>query len=157
MPMLAEKFKVPDVLKDEHEELHAVLSRATREEGALGAAARTVASRLHPHFVKEEEFALPALALLSRLARGDVTPDMAEVLPLTERLERELPGMLEDHRAIVAALEGLRSAASAAGRAEYVKFVDELVRHAQTEEVLQYPAAVLAGRYIRAQLGEGRR
>lgn len=150
-------FRIPEVLKGEHEELHATLARATRELGALGAAAKTVASRLHPHFVKEEEFALPALSLLSRLARGDVSPDMAEVLPLTDRLERELPGMLEEHRTIVAALEAFRAAAQAAGRSEYVGFTDELVRHAQTEEVLQYPAAVLAGRYIRAKLAEGRR
>lgn len=156
METVISSFKVPEVLKGEHEELHATLARATREPGALGAAARTVANRLHPHFVKEEEFALPALALLPRLARGDVSPDMAEVLPLTDRLERELPGMLEDHRAIVGALDGLRAAANAAGRPEYVKFADELVRHAQTEEVLQYPAAVLAGRYVRAKLGEGR-
>ena len=57
METVISSFKVPEVLKDEHEELQATLARATREPGALGAAARTVANRLHPHFVKEEEFA----------------------------------------------------------------------------------------------------
>ena len=145
-------FKVPDALKGEHEVLHATLSMATREEGALGEAARRVAHLLHPHFVKEEAFALPALALLEQLARGEITPDMEQVLPLTERLERELPGMLADHRAIVGALGAFRAAAQSAGRPEYVAFADDLVRHAQTEEILQYPAAIIAGRYVRMRL-----
>jgi hypothetical protein len=148
-------LEVPDLLKSEHEILHATLAQATREAGALGAAAKRVAALLHPHFVKEEQFALPPLALLPRLARGEVTADMEHALTLTERLERELPGMLEDHRAIVGALGELRSVAHAAHRPEYAEFADDLIRHAQTEELLLYPAAIVAGRYIRARRRSG--
>src|SRR5512134_3752529 len=68
------RFEIPKPLQAEHEELHASLVRATREPGAVGEAAREVARRLHPHFVREEQFALPPLALLAELARGGVTP-----------------------------------------------------------------------------------
>ena len=157
METVTAKFEIPKLLKSEHEALHATLAGATREEGALGAAAKRVASLLHPHFVKEELFALPPLALLTQLARGEVTAEMEEVLPFTERLERELPGMLEEHKAIVGALEQLRAAAQAAHKPGYVQFADDLIRHAQTEELLQYPAAILVGRYIRARRHPGGR
>jgi hypothetical protein len=41
--------------------------QATRAGGRVGDAAKAVAKVLHEHFVKEEEFALPALGLLSGL------------------------------------------------------------------------------------------
>lgn len=52
-------FQIPRSLKAEHDELHAELARAAKEPGEIGAAAREVARILHPHFVSEEEFALP--------------------------------------------------------------------------------------------------
>ena len=150
------KFETPELLAREHHHLHEMLAQATREPGALGAAAQRVADLLHPHFVKEELFALPPLSLLQRLARGEVTADMKDVLRLTERLERELPGMLEDHRVIVGALEGLLAESRAAGKLEYAEFALDLIRHAQFEEQLLYPAAIVAGRFIRSRLGIAR-
>jgi hypothetical protein len=48
------QLNIPAPLKAEHEELHAVLVKATKEAGDTGKAARSVAEILHPHFVKEE-------------------------------------------------------------------------------------------------------
>lgn len=140
----ATTFQIPPPLQAEHEALHARLAAATREPGDVGAAAREVARLLHPHFVREEEFALPPLALLAPLARGD-TRGLADVLPMTRRLKAELPAMLEEHQQIVRALEKLRLAARDAGRTEHVQFADALVLHAQTEESVLYPAALLVG------------
>lgn len=139
------KFEIPKPLQVEHEELHARLVKATKEPGALGEAAREVARLLHPHFVREEEFALPPLALLEKLAREGVTAEMTEVLPMTRRLQAELPQMLAEHRRIVGALEKLRAEAREAGRAEHERFAEALVLHAQTEEQVLYPAAILVG------------
>lgn len=150
-------FEIPRPVKSEHEELHAMLVRATREPGPVGAAAQAVAKLLHPHFVKEEQFALPPLALLPQLAAGEVTSAMEEVLVLTERLQQELPGMLEDHRKIVAALKLLLAAARTGNKVEYAEFAEQLIRHAQTEEQVLYPASILAGRYIRLKLGMSER
>jgi hypothetical protein len=138
-------FEIPAPLRAEHDALHEALGAATREPGLLGETAREVARALHPHFVREEAFAMPPLALLGALARGPVTPDMAPVVPMSRRLRDELPAMLAEHQQIVAALEKMRSAASAAGRADYVRFADALVLHAQTEELVLYPAAILVG------------
>lgn len=140
-------FRIPAPLRAEHEELHARLLAATREPGEVGEAAREVARLLHPHFVREEEFALPPLALLEPLARGEIE-GMADVLPMTRRLKAELPAMLDEHRQIVGALERLRSVASAAGQQQHAQFADALVQHAKTEESVLYPAAMLVGELV---------
>lgn len=130
-----------------------MLVRATREDGALGAAARAVARLMEAHFAKEEQFALPPISLLPRLAAGEVTSDMEEILVLSDRLRNKLGEMLDDHKQIVKALEVLLAEARAQNKVEYVEFAHQLMRHAQTEELVMYPAAILAGRYIRIKLG----
>jgi hypothetical protein len=142
-------FEIPQSLKIEHEELHSTLARATKAPGATGEAARAVAAVLHPHFVKEEQFALPPLGLLRPLARGEWTDGMRDVLTLTDKLKAELPEMLSEHRAIVAALDQLEEAARAEGRAEYAEFAEKLKLHAQTEEEVSYPTAILIGEYVK--------
>jgi hypothetical protein len=61
--------KIPQPLQLEHEELHTELVKATQAAGKLGEAARAVAQILPPHFVKEEEYALPPQPLLLLLER----------------------------------------------------------------------------------------
>ena len=145
-------MKTPDSLRLEHEQLHAKLAEAVRLPGQTGEAARTVAKIMHPHFLREDEYAIPPLALLAPLAKGQVTPDMADVLPLVARLKDELPLMLEEHRAIVGALVRFSNAASEEGRREWAEFADELRHHAQMEEEVLYPAALLVGEYVKSHL-----
>ncbi|HAF14835.1 MAG TPA: hypothetical protein DCK93_03345 [Blastocatellia bacterium] len=139
----------PRPLKVEHAELHEELAKATKEGGRVGEAAKAVAELLHPHFVKEEEYALPPLGLLSMLAQGQVTPEMRDVLAMTDKLKAELPRMVEEHQAIVAALEKLVAAARQEGKPEYALFADKLMLHAQNEEEVLYPAAILVGEYLK--------
>lgn len=147
---------IPMPLQQEHHALHATLARATREPAPIGEAATEVARLLHPHFVREEDYALPPLGLLADLARGTVTPDMKEALSMTSRLKAELETMLDEHRQIVDALDKLRSAAREAGRPEYEAFSEALILHAQTEEQVLYPAAILVGEYLALRLGLNR-
>lgn len=147
------KFEAPHPLKTEHEELHEMLRKATQEPGELGDAAKVVARLMHPHFVKEEEYALPPLGLLRDLAQGRVTPDMKAVLELTDRLKADLSEMLEEHKSIVAALEKLSATAEKENKMEYAEFARQLILHAQTEEEVSYPTAILIGEYVRVKLG----
>ena len=147
-------FEIPAPLKAEHDELHAQLVKATQAPGAVGEAAREVARLLHPHFVKEEQFALPALGLLADVVRGAVRAEMADVLPMTRKLKTELPSMFAEHRQIVVALDKLRAAAQAAGMPQYVGFADALKLHAETEELVLYPAAILLGEHLARVLEE---
>jgi len=146
-------FETPHSLKVEHEDLHDTLRRGTKESGQLGAAAMVVAELMHPHFLKEEEYALPPLGLLGDLAQGRPTPEMRGVLALTDKLEADLGQMLAEHQGIVAALERLSAAAKDAGKTEYVEFAAALTLHAQTEEEVTYPTAIVIGKYVRKMLG----
>lgn len=143
---------VPQSLKTEHEELHAQLAKAIKSGGATGSAAEAVARLLHPHFVKEEEYALPPLGLLRQLADGKVTPEMKAVFKLTDKLKAELPEMLEEHKAVVAALTLLAEAARREGKTEHIHFAEKLRLHAQNEEEVLYPAAILVGEHLKLKL-----
>ena len=146
------KFEIPRPLKIEHEELHEMLRKATKEPGDIGDSAKAVAEIMHPHFLKEEEYALPPLGLLSDLAQGKIVPEMEEVLVLTDKLKADLNHMLAEHKSIVAALEKLSAAAKEAGKMEYAKFAEALMLHAQTEEEVSYPTSILIGEYVREKL-----
>lgn len=148
------KFTIPLPLQNEHEALHERLRLATQAGGEVGEAAKTLAQLMHPHFIKEDEFALPPLGLLAALARGEWSAEMAEVLTLTDQLEAELPQMLAEHEGIVAALKTLRDAASRTGRSDIVAFAEALTEHARTEEEVMYPAAVLVGQLVRQRLDQ---
>ena len=140
-------------MRVEHAEIHEELVRATKLSGPVGEAARSLAAILHPHFVREEEIALPPLGLLAPLARGEPTAEMRDVLVMTDALRAELPRMLEEHEAIRAATARL----GAVARTERDERVAELARklelHARSEEEMFYPAAVLVGDIVRARAG----
>ncbi|HEX5608135.1 MAG TPA: hemerythrin domain-containing protein [Candidatus Binatia bacterium] len=144
--------RIPESLKWEHEELHAELARATKAGGKTGEAAKAVAGVLHNHFLKEEEFALPPIGLLAALARGEIEDEMRDVLVMTERLKAELPEMLREHQAVVTALAELTAAAKKEKLAEHARFAKKLMVHAQTEEEVLYPAAILIGEYLKLRL-----
>ena len=146
------QWKSPESLQAEHEELHAQLAKATQAGGKTGEAARAVAKVLHPHFEKEGEYALPPLGLLPLLAAGKVTPEMEQVIALTDTLKTELPQMLQEHKAIVAALETLIDAAREEGKPEHAVFAENLIAHARTEEEVLYPAAIVIGEYLKLRL-----
>ena len=144
--------RLPESLRWEHEELHAELARATKAGGKTGEAAKAVAGVLHNHFLKEEEFALPPIGLLAALARGEIEDEMRDVLVMTERLKAELPEMLREHQAVVTALAELTAAAKKEKLAEHARFAKKLMVHAQTEEEVLYPAAILIGEYLKLRL-----
>jgi hypothetical protein len=145
-------FEIPQPIKLEHEELHDELRKGTAEGGAVGEAAKVVAKILHPHFVKEEEYAMPPLGLLPLLAEGNVTPDMKDALAMTDKLKPELSQMLKEHREIVAALQELIAAAKKENKIKYVRFADKLILHAQTEEKVYYPTIILIGEYLKQKI-----
>lgn len=146
------KFDTPNPLKLEHEELHEILFRGTKEEGGTGEAAKAVAAVLHPHFEKEEELAMPPLGLLAPLSKGEITREMESILEKTDRLKAELPQMLQEHKEIVSALKNLIDAAKKEKKPEYLKFSEKLILHAQTEEEVLYPAAILVGEFLKMKL-----
>lgn len=143
------KYEIPASLQAEHKELHERLETFTKFPGKTGVAAKEVAKMLHPHFVKEEEFALPPLGLLPDLAKGQTTSSMQGAIALTDKLKEDWQQMLAEHQQIVSALERLRQSAQEEHHPDVVRFTESLKLHAKTEEEVLYPAAILIGEYLK--------
>jgi hypothetical protein len=145
--------EIPSSIKVEHEEIHEELERLVRSGGRTGEAAREVARLLQEHFPKEEEYALPQLALLPALARGEATPHAAEAVRRADRLKADMPQMLREHEAIRAALARLAAAGRSERKPAAVRFTEKLRRHATSEEEVLYPSAILVGEYLKLKAG----
>jgi hypothetical protein len=74
------KFTIPTPLQQEHEAPHDEQRRAIQAGGEVGEVANPLARLMHPHFVKEDQIALPPLGLLAALSRGEHLAGMAEAL-----------------------------------------------------------------------------
>ena len=128
------EFNILHSVQVEHQELHAGLKKAIASGGETGAAVTKVAEALHIHFEREEKYALPAFGLLPFLVEERINSELARVLEMTDILKAELPRMLEEHRAIVAALQKLIKAASRKKKPEHIHFSEKLILHARNEE-----------------------
>jgi hemerythrin-like domain-containing protein len=157
------ELTIPESLEAEHEELHQQLYKGIKTGGKVGEAAKAVADILHPHFKKEEEYALPPLGLLSSLVseeheqmrRGGgedskITQDIKNnVIVMTDKLNSDLPHMIEEHNEIVAALNNLIEIAKVENKTDLVAFAEKLKLHAKAEEQVLYPTAILIGKYLK--------
>jgi hemerythrin-like domain-containing protein len=159
------ELTIPESLEAEHEELHQQLYKGIKMGGKVGEAAKAVADILHPHFKKEEEYALPPLGLLSSLVLEDreqmgregggeadskIAQDIKNnVIVITDKLNSDLPHMIEEHNEIVAALNNLIEIAKAENKTDLVAFAEKLKLHAKTEEQILYPTAILIGKYLK--------
>lgn len=148
------EFKVPESLELEHEELHSRLVKVIEQGGDVGEAAKAVAEVLHPHFEKEEEYALPPLGLLTSLSNqgNNISSEMKSVLTMTEKLKADLPHMIEEHNNIIVALDNLIEVAKKENKTEVVQFAEKLKLHAKTEEEVLYPTAILIGEYLKLKV-----
>lgn len=142
---------IPESMRREHEEIHEALVRATKLPGRVGDAARELAQLLHPHFVREEEIALPPLGLLAPLSKAPPTAEMRDVLPMTDALRAELPRMLQEHVAIGAAARRLEEVAREERNDDVEELAQKLQLHAKGEEELFYPAAILVGDVVKGR------
>src|SRR5512138_309703 len=138
-------------MKVEHAEIHDALVAATKLAGRVGEAARELAKVLHPHFVREEEIALPPLALLRPLSIGESLGAMNEVLALTDALRTELPQMPREHQVIAEHARHLEQVAREENNPEVETLARKLQLHARSEEEIFYPAAILVGDLVRAR------
>jgi hypothetical protein len=146
--------QTPESLKIEHQEFRDQLHAAIAVGGRTGEAAQEVMKVLQPHILLEQEFAMPPLTLLRDIANDNVTPEMSRILSKTDVLKEELPRMLDEHKMIVGALRKLMQVATEEKYQGFARFAQKLILHAQTEEEILYPAAILVGEYLKLRLGK---
>lgn len=62
--------------------------------------------------------------------------------------------MAEEHKIVLAAFKTLSEAAMKENKMEYANFAEKLMLHAQTEEEVSYPTAILIGEYVKLKLNK---
>lgn len=144
-------MEVPESIVIEHKEIHGMLAKALKAGGETAKAAKAVEEVLHPHFIKEEEYALPQLGLLKPLSEGKTIKNANDALRLSEKLNAELKQMLTEHKSIVEKLDELIGVATKESKKQPVEFAEKLKMHAHAEEEIYYPAAILVGEYLKAK------
>ncbi len=146
--------KSPQMIDLEHEELHEELARTMKVEGKTGETARRVMKILQAHMTREDELVRPILALLAPLSAGELPADPPAYIKKVEALRAEMPRMLKEHQLAVDALKDfMRAAAEEQRPPGYAQLAKKLIAHAQTEEDVLYPAALLVGDYLKAKTG----
>ncbi len=144
-------LRVPQTIRQEHEKLHGELEAAVKAGGRTGEAARAVMKIVKVLSAREEEHVAPALALLGPASAGELTPEMATFLPRIALLRSQLPQMLREHVEMVEALRGLLQAAMEERLTGFARVAQRLIAHAQEEEEILYPAALLVGDALKAR------
>jgi hypothetical protein len=146
--------RLPQSIQIEHEEFHEELAKAMKAGGQTAEAAVGVMKVLQPHMAREEELVSPALALLAPVAAGKIAPEMASFLPKAAAFKEELPRMLEQHGQVVQALQTLMQAAIQEKQPGFARLAQKLILHAQGEEEILYPAAILVGELLKIRFGK---
>lgn len=147
-------IRTPEPVRIEHAHLHEQLEQAMDVGGRTGQAAARVRDALADHFEQEDRLVMPLLGLLQPLAEGRADEAMRPAIEMSRQVQRMLPTFMDEHRVIHEAVDQLESAAEAEGKAEAAAFAKSLRLHAQTEEQVLYPAAILVGRQVEALLAE---
>lgn len=145
---------IPEPIRIEHDRLHEELARATSAGGETGEAAKAVRDALADHFHEENDLVMPLLGLLDSLADGESSPEMKPAIEMSRRVRHELPTFMAEHRAIHAAVDRLEKIAEREGDVEVADFARRLRHHAQHEEAVLYPAAILIGELVERRLSE---
>jgi hypothetical protein len=144
---------VPSSMKVEHQHLHHQLAEAIASGGKTAEAAKAVEAALAPHFQEEEAYAMPPLGLLEGIARGQMPTDeqAAAAIAMTDKLRANYQKMLDEHQQVLTTLHHLAEAAKAEHKPRQVEFAESLTLHAQNEEQVLYPAALVLGNYLKIQ------
>ena len=145
-------WPAPSALHHEFRQIETDLESATQVPGRLGSSARHLAGVLETHFARQEALVLPPLGLLLPLSRGALSREMAAMLPLSDRLRRELPRLLDEHLTIARAFDEFTVLARLASRPELARLSRKFGTYALLREQVVYPAALVAGDSVRFHL-----
>ena len=146
-------LEAPLALRLDHKSLREALNRALEDKAGVGDAARAIDALLSSHFKHEEALALRPLGLLRGVARDASSADIASAIAMTVKIEKDLPQLLDEHRAILEASKRLGDVARRERKPQFLDLADRLWLHTRIAEEVLYPAAILLGEHLRVTHG----
>lgn len=143
------KPEVPSSIKAEHQYLLDKIYKISLFQDSTGRVAIKLNELMQHHFNEEEDYVLPPLGLLPLLSTGKLPEQSKEVIVLTEKLKSQLSHMSAEHQLIKAFMDELILVASKENHPEIIEFEKEIHKHANTEEEILFPTAILIGEYLK--------
>lgn len=151
----ARGYAIPQSLRIAHEETVEQLSILANRKGPVGEEARKALVVFKRHIDREQEFILPPLTLLPRLADGKVTPDMAWALPMLDRVRAEREEIFQEHTKITDALNALTVAAARAHDRTAKAFAESAAADSLNDMEVLEPTLLLLGDILHSKLPAG--
>lgn len=143
------KPQVPSSIKKEHEYLLDKIHKITLFQDSTGRTAIKLYDLMQHHFTEEEDYVLPPLGILPLLASGTLPEERNEVIQLCEKLKSQLSHLSAEHQLIKAFVDELIQSDTTENHPGIIEFEKELQKHANTEEEVFFPAAILIGEYLK--------
>lgn len=118
------------------------------ERDPIAVAAKRVAKLCLPHFEYEEKTVFPVFALLPDLQRGELRPEMMDVMPLIADFVARHDALDEHHQSILSAIDALLQAARKEKNRVFAEVANNLRIHERLEDEVIYPMVAVIGRYL---------
>jgi len=146
------RLTVPKALRRGHDEARAQFAWANMERDRIAVAAKRVEKLCLPHFEYEERTVFPVLALLPYLQRGELQPEMLDVLPLIADFRARHDALQHHHNSILFAIAALLDAARKEKNRVFAEFANNLRVHERVEDEVLYPIVDVIGRNLEEKL-----
>ena len=143
---------MPQSLINEHAEDFEKLEMLSKRPGRVGEVARKAVALFKRHEATEKEYIMPPLTLLPILADGQVTPDMAWAVAMTDRVRANRELIFRQHTEMTDILSQLVEAAEAAHDEDAKEFAEAAAGDALNDVEILEPMVLVLGDYLKMKL-----
>ena len=144
-----EKTVIPSSIKNTHVKLLAQIHQFTLIQDSSGRVALKIEDFMQHHFKEEEDFMLPTLGLLPLLINGQLPEKKETIIALSEKATAAMDHMSAEHQLITAYIKELKQASKKDNLPKVIAFENDVVQHAESEEEVFFPTAILIGEYLK--------
>lgn len=148
-------LQVPQSIRIQHEQIVGRLANLAKSKGPVGAAAQKALTVLKGHYAKEEEFVLPPLGLLPRIAKGDISKDMEPAIAMAERTKAALSEFQNDHIQLTSLMNELIEVARKGRSEELMLLATRIANQSLNDIEVAQPTTIFIGEYLRQRLSKG--
>lgn len=148
-------LSMPQSVRLQHEQIVSRLKIYTNHDAPTGPAASKALAAINAHYAKEEAFVLPPLALLPRIAKGEISKDMEPALAMATRTQASLPELEKDHIQITSMMNELVEAGQRTHDDELVRLATRIAAESLNHIEVAIPTTIIVGNYLRERLQKG--
>lgn len=142
----------PQSIRLQHQQIITRLEHFASRKGTDSVGVQKALAFLKQHYAREEEFVLPPLSLLPRLAKGELAKDMEAAIAMADRTKAASPEFQQDHVQITSLMNELIETATKKRNEELVRLATRIAAQSLNDIEVTHPAAILVGDYLRQRL-----